>query len=108
MKAIRRAETAPIARLPTKINKNCPTEESMSCEMVASVWPVISTVWYMTMPIASLKMDSPKMIEYRLMSASISLNTANTLTGSVAEIKLPNAKASLKVKYGEREVCPTK
>jgi hypothetical protein len=63
-----------------------------------------STVSYMTIPIASLKMASPKMIAYRFTSASISLKTASTETGSVALIRLPKAKESLQENSGERSV----
>lgn len=56
---------------------------------------------YITIEIASLKIDSPNTIENRLASASSSLNKASTETGSVAEIKEPKANDSLNVKLGE-------
>ena len=59
------------------------------------------------MPIASLNIDSPKIIAFKSASASISLNIAMTETGSVAEIKLPKAKASRQVNSGENAVWPT-
>jgi len=53
---------------------------------------------------ASLNIDSPKTIAYKLTSASISLKMASTDTGSVALMRLPKAKESFQVKSGEREV----
>ena len=41
---------------------------------------------------ASLNMLSPNIKEYRVSSAFISLNVASTDTGSVADIRIPNAK----------------
>ena len=67
----------------------------------------MSTVSYITIPIASLNIDSPKTIAYKLTSASISLNMARTETGSVALIKLPKAKDSFQLKSGESGVYPT-
>ena len=67
----------------------------------------MSTVSYITIPIASLKIDSPNTIAYRLTSASISLKMARTETGSVALIKLPKAKDSFQLKSGESGVYPT-
>ena len=54
----------------------------------------------MTMPIASLKILSPKIIAFRFGSASISLKRATTDTGSVAETSDPNAHDSLTVNSG--------
>ena len=70
--------------------------------------PDIMTVSYITMVIASLKMDSPNTIAYRLTFASISLKMAKTETGSVALIKLPKANESFQVKSGDAVVCPTR
>jgi hypothetical protein len=56
--------------------------------------PKSFTVSYITILIASLNMLSPKTIEYKLESASISLKIARTDTGSVAEIRDPNANDS--------------
>ena len=70
--------------------------------------PDIMTVSYITIAIASLKMDSPNTIAYRLTFASISLKMAKTETGSVALIKLPKAKESFQVKSGDALVCPTR
>ena len=50
---------------------------------------------------ASLKIDSPNTIAYKLTSASSSLKMAKTDTGSVAEIKDPKAKDSLRVNSGD-------
>ena len=79
----------------------------ISSLIVPSPVPVFMTVVYMTMPMASLKMDSPKTMAYRFTSASISLKIANTETGSVALIKLPKANASFHVKGGDKGVSPT-
>jgi hypothetical protein len=51
---------------------------------------------------ASLKILSPKTLEYKFSSASISLNIANTDTGSVADIKDPNAKLYYKSNFGDQ------
>jgi len=51
----------------------------------------------MTMATASLNILSPKIIAKRFSSAFISLKMARTETGSVALIKLPNAKDSFQV-----------
>ena len=61
----------------------------------------------MTMPIASLKMDSPNTMAYKFTSASISLKIARTDTGSVALIRLPKAKDSFQVNTGDKSVYPT-
>ena len=58
----------------------------------------------MTMPIASLKIDSPNTMAYKLTSASISLKIARTDTGSVALIRLPKANDSFQVNTGDRFV----
>ena len=108
MKAIKRAETAPIRSEPMKISKNRPAAAMNSSLTVLSLWPASMTVWYMTIPIASLKIDSPKMIALRFTSASISLKIAMTETGSVALIRLPKAKASLHENSGESGVNPVK
>jgi len=42
----------------------------------------------------------------RFSSAPISLKTASTETGSVAEIKDPNANDSFQVKVGQKDVWP--
>lgn len=64
------------------------------------------TAVYITSAIASLKIDSPKIIECKFYSAPISLNTARHATGSVALIKLPNAKESFQLSFG-LEILPT-
>ena len=63
--------------------------------------PRFLTVSYITIPMASLNTDSPNTSAYRLTSASSSLKMAKTETGSVAEIKEPNAKDSLRVNSGD-------
>lgn len=55
---------------------------------------VSATVSYITMAIASLNILSPKIIVYKVISAFISLKIDKTATGSVAEIREPNAKDS--------------
>lgn len=52
------------------------------------------TVLYITIDMASLNILSPNMRIYRVGSTFISLNIASTATGSVADIKAPNAKLS--------------
>ena len=68
--------------------------------------PILMTVLYMTILIASLNMLSPKTIAYRFSSASICLKMERTATGSVAEIKEPNAQESLKVKGNDQPNYP--
>jgi hypothetical protein len=46
------------------------------------------------MEIASLKILSPNIIMYRVMSTSICLNIESTATGSVDEIRDPKARLS--------------
>ena len=98
------AKRAPMKIEPRKIKQKSIAEKMISSKSDLSFSPILSTVSYITMPIASLKIDSPKMIEYKFTSASISLKTARTETGSVALIKLPNAKASFQLKSGENSV----
>ena len=59
------------------------------------------------MPMASLKIDSPKTIAYKFTSASISLKMARTETGSVALMRLPKANDSFQENSGEISVYPT-
>ena len=92
---------------PRKMTKNSPVAFSRSSDIDLLSEPILRTVSYITSPIASLKIDSPKTMEYKLTSASISLKTASTDTGSVALIKLPKAKASFHENSGERLVWPT-
>ena len=87
-----------------KIVQNSAIEDSICSLIFLSSLPILITVSYMTMPIASLKIDSPNMIAYRFTSASISLKIASTETGSVALIRLPKAKDSLQENSGERAV----
>lgn len=87
-----------------KIVQNSPTEASISYWIFLLSLPILITVSYITMPIASLKIDSPKIIAYILTSASIYLKIASTETGSVALIRLPKAKDSLQENSGERLV----
>ena len=89
---------------PKKMMKKLAVASMISSETVLSPDPIFKTVSYMTIPIASLKMDSPKTIAYKLTSASISLNMARTDTGSVALIKLPKANESFQLKSGDRLV----
>ena len=93
---------------PIKIKrKSADAKKSSAPSDLSSTSPILSTVSYMTIPIASLKIDSPKTMAKRLTSASISLNMAITATGSVALIRLPKANDSFHVNSGERSVCPT-
>ena len=62
MKAINSADTAPIRSEPIKIRKNDPIEFKISSVAVLPSEPVFMTVVYMTIPIASLNMDSPNTI----------------------------------------------
>ena len=101
---IKRAENAPMRIEQVKIVQNSPTEASISCWIFLLSLPILITVSYMTMPIASLKIDSPKIIAYILTSASIYLKIASTETGSVALIRLPKANDSLQENSGERLV----
>jgi len=101
MNAIRRAETAPIRSEPKKLRKKVAHDKPICSAMEASPSPALITVSYMTIEIASLKIDSPNTIAYKFGFASISLKIARTDTGSVALIKLPKAKASFHVKAGE-------
>lgn len=48
----------------------------------------------MTIDIASLNILSPNIKVYKVMSTSISLNIDKTATGSVDEIRDPNARLS--------------
>jgi len=101
MNATIRAETIPIASEPRNIivNEIIAARTSWPKDFYSSL-PSSLTVSYITIPIASLKMLSPNTIEYKLTSASISLKIARTATGSVAEIKDPNAKLSFRVNSG--------
>ena len=103
------AKIAPIRSEPVKMRKNSDAAKNISSlNGLPSTAPIFSTVSYITIPIASLKIDSPKTIAKRLTSASISLKMARTETGSVALIKLPNANDSFQENSGERLVWPTK
>ena len=104
MNAMSKAETAPMSREPTKMSRKRPQELKTSSPAVLSPSPAITTVWYITIPMASLKMDSPKIMAFKSTSASISLKMAITETGSVALIRLPKAKASRHVNSGEASV----
>ena len=96
------ADIIPIKSDPMNITVNCTIAIASSCPIVLSgSVPRFLTVSYITIPIASLKIDSPKTIAYKLTSASSSLKMANTDTGSVAEIKDPKAKDSLRVNSGD-------
>lgn len=64
------------------------------------------TVLYITMEIASLKILSPKIMMYRVISTSISLNIASTATGSVDEIKDPKARLSYIENDGSTSIPP--
>ena len=98
------AKRAPMMMDPTKITKNSPEATKISSVKVLSFCPILSTVSYITIPMASLKIDSPKTIAYKLTSASISLKIASTDTGSVALMRLPKAKESFHVKSGDKSV----
>lgn len=98
MKATSNALAIPIKSDPPNMIANFERAPKTSPPRLPLPRPL--TVSYATIPIASLKMLSPKTIEYRLTSASNSLKMANTATGSVAEIKLPNAKLSYRVNSG--------
>ena len=89
---------------PTNMTKKSHDAVISSSLSVRSFCPILSTVSYITMPIASLKMDSPNTMAYKLTSASISLKMARTETGSVALIRLPKAKESFQVKSGDKLV----
>ena len=102
MNAMRRADTAPMSNEPKKSMKKEVTEEPICWSMVRSASPDSITVSYMTIEIASLKIDSPKTMAYRFTLASISLKIARTDTGSVALISEPKAKASFQVNAGDR------
>ena len=91
---------APIKKLQMKMTTNEISVCKLSQRIVSSLKSLLLISRYMTIPIASLKIDSPKMIEYKLISAFISLKIDSTLTGSVAEIKLENAKLFLKSMFG--------
>jgi len=104
MNAIRSADTAPISSEPKKSIKKVAQERPICYPTLCSVPPEVITVSYMTIEMASLKIDSPKTIAYKLTFASISLKTAMTETGSVALIRLPNAKASYQVNSGDSAV----
>ena len=58
------------------------------------------------MPIASLNILSPNTIAYKFSSASISLNIANTATGSVADMREPKAHASYIVNSYDIPIIP--
>ena len=104
MNATIKAVTAPISTDPMKIKKNRPIAYRISSPKVYPFIPSDKTVVYITIATASLKIDSPNTIAYRFSSASISLKTARTETGSVAEIKLPKAKASFHENVGLTDV----
>lgn len=104
---MRRPVTAPINTEPTKMRIKEPVDEIISCPGVRPSTPYIITVSYMTSAIASLKIDSPNTIANRFSSAFISLKMANTETGSVAEMRLPNAKLSFHENASDQEVYPT-
>ena len=107
MKAMSKAETAPISSDPTKIRQNCATELPISSPTLLLPVPAMITVSYITIETASLKIDSPNTIAYRFSFAFISLNMARTATGSVALIRLPKANASFQENTGEAAVWPT-
>ena len=101
------AEIIPIRRDPMKMTVNYTIANASSYPIVLSgSVPRFLTVSYITIPIASLKIDSPNTIAYKLTSASSSLKMAKTDTGSVAEIKEPNAQESLKVKGNDQPNYP--
>ena len=79
-----------------KITKNIPQEIAISA--VVSEEPVtLSMVRYRTIVTASLKILSPNIKLYSVLSAFISFMIASTDTGSVAEISAPNAQLSAKL-----------
>lgn len=82
---------------PMKISKKSPIPLPISYMTLCPPEPNVITMLYITIAIASLKIDSPKIIAFRCTSASISLKHAKTETGSVAEMSAPNAKDSYHV-----------
>ena len=87
---------------PINITVNCQIARKISYpNVLSSSVPNFLTVSYITIPIASLNIDSPKTMAYRLTSASSSLKIAKTDTGSVAEISDPKAKLSFNVNSGD-------
>ena len=98
---------APIMIEPMNMMKKSAVASKISSVTLLSLLPILRTVSYMTIPIASLKIDSPNTMAYKLTSASISLKIARTETGSVALIRLPKAKDSFQLNSGEALVYPT-
>jgi hypothetical protein len=98
MKATSNALAPPIRSDPPKMIANF--ESAPKTSPPRDPFPRPLTVSYATIPIASLKILSPKTMEKRFSSAPSSLKMAKTATGSVAEIKLPNAKLSYRVNSG--------
>jgi hypothetical protein len=98
MKATSSALAPPIKSDPPKMMANFESAPKTSPPRLP--FPRPFTVSYATIPIASLKILSPKTIENRFSSAPNSLKMANTATGSVADIRLPNAKLSYRVNSG--------
>ena len=64
-------------------------------------------VRYRTIVTASLKILSPNIKLYNVLSAFISFMIANTDTGSVADINAPNAQLSAKLNYVTPGIIPT-
>ena len=65
MKAIRRPETIPIMMEPQNTRLKKPSEWAKNSPPESVLLPAFMTEVYITIAIASLKMDSPKIIDYR-------------------------------------------
>ena len=65
MKAIKSAVIVPIRRDPPNTRLNIPNVPNIKSEAVVEDCPLVNTAEYITIAIASLKIDSPKTIACR-------------------------------------------
>lgn len=100
MRAVAIPTTTPMRRLPKNIRKKRPIASNrLTMESEPPLGPSGRYCWAvsnMTIAMASLRIDSPKMIVYSFGSTLYVLNIARIVTGSVADSVAPTEIASTK------------